>query len=152
MRNSLWCALTCAAVAVLAAVAIGRRLSDVNRPPLARPKASELLLPGEPELVARIEAKHRIAAELIAGRTSLLQAAAAFRDFDGHEVHTGSWRCLPAGRLGRRSILPVRHRLRRRPSPAGEDDDLVCTLEAELYERGHAGTAHFLGPRGPSSP
>ena len=151
MRNSLWCALTCAAVAVLAAVAIGRRLSDVNRPPLARPKASELLLPGEPELVARIEAKHRIAAELIAGRTSLLQAAAAFRDFDGHEAHRiraaypladsedeAYCRCVIA--------YVAAH------APAGEDDDLVCTLEAELYERGHAGTAHFLGPRGPSSP
>jgi WD40 repeat protein len=87
----------------------------------------------------RIEAKNRLAAEVIDGRLTLLEAAARFRDLDREPppFDRDAFRCSYPGAsddelLCREVIFFVRVEQRRRP---GTDAGIVARLEAELNER-----------------
>ena len=144
MRYGTWYMRACAAAAVLAAALIGLRLAGVGRP-TAPPKQTELMLPGDPELVARTEAKRRIAADVTAGRTSLLEAAAAFRDLDAHGppglVRMGFPQAASEDEAYCRSVIAY---VAFGP-PAGRDDR-VRALEAELDSRLRDGTLRMTPP------
>jgi hypothetical protein len=81
MNRGAWCAVACTAGGVLA-VAVAVRLAGLSfGRPAPRRASVEVCGPDTP-LLARMEAKRRVAGEVIDGRRSLLGAAAAYRALD----------------------------------------------------------------------
>ena len=112
--------------------------------PVEKPAAgSAEVRPADPQsqmITARTTAKAAIAGELIAGRRSLLEAAAAFRDLglQGPPDHVRDAFPLAASEDEAycRSVLVYIDAL----ATQDQGDDLACSLEAELYDRLRDGT------------
>ena len=85
--------------------------SAAHRAARSAARESDLLIRGDPAdkaIQARIAAKEAAVKDLIAGRLTLVQTAAVFRTRRPGACGPGSHR-LSAGRLGRRSLLPLRY-------------------------------------------
>ena len=81
MNRGAWCAVACAAGAMLA-IAVVVRLAGLSfGPPVPCRPSAEVYGPDIP-LLARMQAKRRLTGDVIDGRRSLLEAAAAFRALD----------------------------------------------------------------------
>ncbi len=102
--------------------------------------------PEDAAVRSRITAKEEIARELVAGRLSLLQAAAGFRNLGLQSPADGVRDAFPlAGSEDEaycHSVVEYASRL----APAGQSDDLRCSLENELYDRLRDGTLRLPEP------
>ena len=81
MNRGVWCAFAYTAAGVLAVAVIFRLAGRPFGPPAPHRFDEEVYGP-DTALIAHLEVKHRLALEVIDGRRSLLEAAAAFRALD----------------------------------------------------------------------
>jgi hypothetical protein len=81
MNRGAWCAVACAAAGVLA-VGVICRLGGLSSGPPGPRRVSVQLCGPNTGLIARMETKRRLAEEVIDGRRTLLEAAAAYRALD----------------------------------------------------------------------
>ena len=114
-----------------------------------RPSASLVLSGGGPEdavVQSRIMVKEEIARELVAGRLSLLQAAAGFRDLGLQGPPDMVRDAFPLA--GSEAEAYCRSAIAYASSfaPAGQNDDLAYVLEAELHDRLQDGTLRLPDP------
>ena len=143
MNRRIWGgALLSAGLAALAILALSRLIGGGGRPapasglPYDNPETARAL-------IARIERKHRIACELAAGRLSLFEAAAAFRDLEAEgppsTVMCGFPDASSEDEAHCRSVIEYVRMEGRGIDPDGADDRARC-FEEDLDARLRDGT------------
>jgi hypothetical protein len=141
MKRSTWRVAFIGAGITALVLATSLRLNREGRRPV---HSTELLSDSSVDSLARIETKHRIARDVLAGRTSLLAAAAAFRRLDEQP---------PAGARGPhfwmaaastdeaycRSVIAWAST----EAPDGQANEVMKRLKAELATMIRDGTLHL---------
>jgi hypothetical protein len=130
------------------AVAIGFRIACGPPHWLTPPSGGERRTSPGLRATARLEAKSRMADEVIAGRLSLLEAAAGFKALDAAGPPAPGWVFpeRPPDVSDDEYYCRMVIEFVRGTAAAGEADDAVCPLQAELDARLRDGTLHLPGP------
>jgi hypothetical protein len=128
-------------LAAAAAVAVSVSVHCLRQRPFEEGRrGASLVIPPPPDgavYLKRTESKRRLAREAAVGRTPLLRAAAAFKELDALEPRIpleGVTYQFPNASMEECYCRMVIERVRLE-LPAGEAEDAVCRLEAELYAR-----------------
>ena len=97
---------------------------------------------------AHLYAKERVTREVIAGRRSLLEAAADLKAIDDQGPPCPGWVVLgpPPGVSVEEYYCRMTINWVRSEGPSDEVEDRTCVLEAELYDRLHDGTLRLPEP------
>jgi hypothetical protein len=141
---SQW-ALIMATILPFAGVLVYHAHVRFNRSPIL--KASSVVSeadPSLPEIISRIDAKRRVANEVIAGRLSLLQAAAAFRNLDERwPCNVIPWAYFPNAASEDEVYCLLVIGYVRCEAPPERADELTKRLQAELAAMLRDGTLHL---------
>ena len=129
---------------------------DAMRPPPA-PRGKEVLGPFNTAVLRleakRLEAKQRVACAVIAGRMTLLQAAAALKALDARYRPYPGWApTLPAADSDEEAYCLMAIGWVVGEAALGRADDLAGPLRAELAARRRDGTLRLPEADGPSAP
>ncbi len=139
-----------AALAIPAALAagIGFRLAGASRGPTGPARVSLMELAAVPSVLKRFETKQRVVRDVIAGRRSLLEAAAAFKALDDAGPPCPGWVTLepPPGVSVDENYCRMVIKWVRVIAPDERGDEAACPLEAELHDRLRDGTLQLPQP------
>src|SRR5690242_16865673 len=127
----------------LAAITAGVVAACVCRSAREHPHGVQLCGPS-PDIAARIEAKNRLAREVLAGRLSLPEAAAAFKALDA--AGPAKARRCPSTTLDDEGLCRKVISWVEAIAPPGEGEEAACRLEAELDERVRQDTLRLPDP------